>query len=562
MKAQDAAYRGLAVVSLVALLFGTVTVTSGPMLSGAEGLVPPAHAVAPSDWDGNIDDTIPPGGAGRVAEATQRSSVMFIENVGQFDEEARFRAYGGDRDLWLTKEGLWITVPSSEAGNPRPPWAEGALQESEARPAVALRLSFVGANPQPRIQPFQPSNTRVSYFNGNDPSQWHRDVPVWGGVRYVDLYPGVDLEIAGLESQGTWRLVVRDPGFPVSDVRLRVEGAQDVRLEGDLLRLHTAVGDLTLPLLGVEGALLQAEPRTSRTEPGAFEVAAPFPFPSSRSRSVSRQARTDDLLYATFLGGSDTDWASGVAVDQAGAAYVAGYTRSSDLPTAPGAFDAIHNGDGDAFVAKLDASGSGLAYATFLGGSRTDNGKGIAVDQAGAAYVVGHTHSSDFPTSSGAFDTIHSGNEDAFVAKLDASGSDLAYATFLGGSDKDYGHGIAVDQAGAAYVVGSTRSSDFPIALYAFDDTYNGDYDAFVIKLNATGSDLAYATFIGANNWDSGYDIAVDGARVAYVTGRTESSGFPSTPGAFDITHNGDEDAFVVKLNASGSDLDLGFTSF
>jgi hypothetical protein len=250
----------------------------------------------------------------------------------------------------------------------------------------------------------------------------------------------------------------------------------------------------------------------------------------------------------------------GIAVDGTGAAYVTGLTDSSDFPTTLGASDTTYNGGGDAFVSKLNSTGSTLAYSTYLGGSSSDEGFGIALDGTGAAYVTGLTASSDFPTTLGAFDTSHNGALDAFVTKLNSTGSALLYSTYLGGSSSDlggteldYGSGIAVDGTGAAYVTGQTRASDFPTTLGAFDTTYNGGQDAFVSKLNSTGSALLYSTYLGGSRGDSGSGIAVDAAGAAYVTGLTGSANFPTTLGAFDTSYNGNGDAFVTKLDMIGA---------
>ena len=266
------------------------------------------------------------------------------------------------------------------------------------------------------------------------------------------------------------------------------------------------------------------------------------------------------LVYATLLGGSDDDYGHGVVVGGNGSAYMAGETDSSNFPTTPGAFDTSYNGgDGaDAFVARLNSAGSGLVYATYLGGSRFDAGYGITVNVSGSAYVTGETGSSNFPTTSGAFDTSYNGGDiDAYVVKLNPAGSGLAYATFLGGSGGDWGNLITVNVNGSAYVVGPTGSSNFPTTPGSFDTGYNGgDRDAFVVKLNPAGGGLAYATFLGGNGTDFGNGIAVDGSGSAYVVGRTGSSDFPTTPGSFDTSYNGgDRDAYVAKLNPSGSGL-------
>ena len=289
------------------------------------------------------------------------------------------------------------------------------------------------------------------------------------------------------------RLAVQ-PGADLSVVRLRAEGADAVALDEDVLHLSTAAGEVAVPLLLTPGASTAAAVQPQGAQ--VFDVTAPFTLspPRRQSKIENPQSPADnltDLLYGTFLGGSDYDYGYGIAADGAGNAYVTGLTRSSNFPTTPGAFDPSFNGgDDDAFVAKLNPAGSGLVYATFVGGSDGDRGCGIALDSAGSAFVTGWTESSDFPTTSGAFDTSHN-NVDAFVVKLNPVGSGLAYATFVGGSYVDYGLGIAVDGAGSAYVVGSTASEDFPTTLGAFDRSYNDwcswCYDAFVVKLNAIG---------------------------------------------------------------------------
>ena len=259
------------------------------------------------------------------------------------------------------------------------------------------------------------------------------------------------------------------------------------------------------------------------------------------------------LVYSTFVGGSGIDLALGIAVDTSGSAYVTGRTGSLNFPTTVGAFDTTHNGVFNAFVTKLNPSGSALVYSTFLGGLSFDQANDIAVDASGSAYVTGETFSPDFPTAS-AFDSTTNGESEAFVTKLNPAGSALVYSTFLGGSSGDFGRGIAVDTSGSAYVTGATFSPNFPTTAGAFDTTHNGSSDVFVTKFNPSGSaPLVYSTFLGDSDDDVGSGIAVDASGSAYVTGETKSPNFPTTVGAFDTTHNGELDVFVTKLNPSGS---------
>ncbi len=518
------------------------------------------------------------------SDASSRSSpVMFVENAGQWDERARFQVWGAPAGtMWLAEDAIWITVveraPSQVAGSPvdrlqrfRPEPADLEPETSQLK-AVNIKLSFVDANPHPRIEPFGRLDTVVSYFIGNEPDQWRPAVPVWGGVRYVDLYPGVDLEITSEGGQMVQRLTTR-PGADLEAVRLWIEGADAVAVDGETLRLGTAEGEVAWPLLRVDRlqvSMLKIEgPDVENLQPlgvQAFDIAAPFAPANAdlQSAIANPQSPADnpaDLLYGTFLGGNVDEWEDhglAIAVNTSGAIYVTGQTDTADFPTSPGAFDRSYNGgESDAFVAMLNPSGTALTYATFLGGSNKDWGAGIAADGSGAAYVTGGTASADFPTTSGAFDRSYGGgNYDVFVVKLNAFGSALTFATFLGGSSSEWSYGIAVDGSGAAYVTGWTWSSTFPTTSGAFDQSFNGASDAFVVKLNASGSTLAYGTFLGGSGGDTGADIAVGANGAAYVTGGTASTDFPTSSGAFDRSYNGGgADAFVVKLSVSGSAL-------
>jgi len=252
-------------------------------------------------------------------------------------------------------------------------------------------------------------------------------------------------------------------------------------------------------------------------------------------------------------------------VDGAGHAYVTGETSSTaaTFPETSGAFQAAKSDFLDAFVAKVNPSGSALVYASYLGGTGFDVGNGVAVDGAGNAYVVGQTDSkaATFPITPGAFQPANAGGLDAFVAKVNPSGSALAYSSFLGGSGEfDRGNAVALDGAGNAYVAGETDSpaATFPDTPGAFQPTNDGGIeDAFVAKVNPSGSALAYASFLGGSGDDRAFGIAVDGAGNAYVAGKATSTAatFPETSGAFQAASGGGDDAFVAKVNPSGSAL-------
>jgi hypothetical protein len=263
------------------------------------------------------------------------------------------------------------------------------------------------------------------------------------------------------------------------------------------------------------------------------------------------------LEYSTFLGGGGNDHGESIAVDQAGRAYVTGGASGAVIPfpTTETAPDTTHNGSTDAFVTRFTASGDDLEYSTFLGGALFDLGEGVAIHGSESAYVVGATSSPNFPTTAGSIDTTHNGSTDAFVTRLNASGTTLESSSFLGGSGTDNGIDIATDATGRAYVTGSTEDAvtDLPTTVGAFDTTHNGTFDAFVTRISSDAAVLDYSTFLGGSLLEAGMGIDVAGSTEAYVTGETRDgpTDFPTTPGAFDTSPNGGDDAFVAKVETS-----------
>jgi hypothetical protein len=298
------------------------------------------------------------------------------------------------------------------------------------------------------------------------------------------------------------------------------------------------------------------------TTPGAFQRVCQRPCSGHGNAFVTKlNPAGSKLVFSTYLGGSGADWGGTIAVDDAGSAYLTGATSSPNFPTTPGAFQTVC-GDvgcalGDAFLTKLNPTGTALVYSTYLGGSDIDYGRGIAVDSAGNAYVTGGTISTNFPTTPSAIQTICGDPGctlgDAFVAKLNPTGSALVYSTYLGGSSYEIGTAIAADSAGDAYVIGWTGSPDFP-TKNPIQANYAGGGDAFIAKLNPSGTALTYSTYLGGSGEDNGNAIAVDGTGNVYVTGGTSSTDFP-TMDPVQAANVGYSNAFVATLNASGKAL-------
>ncbi|WP_309495569.1 SBBP repeat-containing protein [Mechercharimyces sp. CAU 1602] len=263
------------------------------------------------------------------------------------------------------------------------------------------------------------------------------------------------------------------------------------------------------------------------------------------------------LIYSTYLGGTSVDVGFDIALDTLNNVYVTGSTQSTNFPVTSNAFQTMYRGGTDAFVTKINSLGSSLIYSTYLGGTSFDTGNGIAVDATGSAYVTGSTDSTNFPITSGSFQTMITGDREVFVLKLSSTGSSLIYSSYLGGDLVDSGNGIAVDTSGSAYVTGFADSTNFPVTSGAFQTMATEGISAFVTKMSPLGMSLIYSTYLGGSQNDFGRGIALDGANQAYIGGFTSSStNFPVTANAFQTLYGGGSfDGFVARLNPSGSKL-------
>ena len=386
-----------------------------------------------------------------------------------------------------------------------------------------------------------------NYFIGNDPAQWHTNVPQYARIQFEGVYPGIDQVWYGNQRRLEYDFVVA-PGADAKQIQVAYEGVESLRVEanGDLV-LRTALGEMR-----------QQKPRVYQEIGGRqVEVAAQYAIVARNRVSFElagydrkRGLRIDPvvLAYSTYLGGSDTDAGGGIAVDGTGSAYITGCTTSTstNFPT-QSPYQATYQGGYDVFVTKLTPAGNALAYSTYLGGSGNDQGSGIAVDAAGYAYVTGSSTSYNFPTQL-PYQATLKGSTNVFVTKLTPAGT-LAYSTYLGGSGNDQGNGIAVDGAGSAYVAGQTKSTNFPTRS-AYQAMLKGTANAFVTKLTPSGNALAYSTYLGGTSSDSANGIAVDAAGSAYVTGTTASPNFP-TQLPYQATLKGSTNVFVTKLSSA-----------
>jgi hypothetical protein len=413
-------------------------------------------------------------------------------------------------------------------------------------PSRSFSIGFAGAAADARLSGVEPLLARSNYITGQDPSNWRTGVPNYSKVKAAGLYPGIDALYYGTGREMEFDLMVA-PGADPSALRLTFDGVERVEAgSAGALRLRS----------GDEEVLLRRPRAFQQAGAARREVRAGYVIESERNARLdlgsydpSQPLTLDPVIsFSTHLGGGG-EIGHAIAVDDLGNVYVAGESPSLLFPTkAP--FQATLGGQVDAFVTKISADGSGFVYSTYLGGSADDRAQAIAVDPWGNVYLTGSTRSADFPV----FKAVQprpasTATGDAFITKLSSDGSTLLYSTYLGGGDDDIGNGIAVDSTGAACIVGSTRSSDFPTRL-PLQTGSGGQSDAFLARLNPDGNKLIFSTYLGGSGSDFGRGIALDGAGNACVTGTTSSADFPLRS-ALQATFGGGSAPFVAKVSLS-----------
>lgn len=527
-------------------------------------------------------------------ELTSMPGNFTTTSVGYFiydQNNNSFLTYGGHHNFRLRSDGITVILPAGTAD-----------------------VQFLGTSSDVHISGQNLVQAKANYFIGNDPAQWQLQAPMYTEVVYPSLYPGIDLVYSLQNGQLKSDFYIH-PNADISRILIQYTDQTALSLQDNAL-------DIRLP----SGEILHEH------IPGAYQdidgqrqiVHVDFQLLNDTTYTFALQEGYNPeypliidpiLIYNTYVGGSGQDEGWAIAIDKTGASYITGITRSVDFPmTQP----EQHASGNDVFVAKIDAQGQ-LAYVSIFGGFSGEEGNGIAIDDAGNAYIGGETFSTDFPLLN-AWQPYFAGYEDAFILKVDSQGN-LVYSTYLGGSrgdeidniyadsagnvyvggevysddfplvtpwsNKVYGvddedgfisildaHGvliystyisapkrdqvfrIAVDQEGYVYGTGMTSSSDFPL-VNPYQSAYGGDWDdCFVFKLDPWTNTMIYSTFLGGVGRDECWGLAVDAEGAAYVTGFTLSTNFPLT-NAIQSQHHGDFDAFVTKLAPTGNTLDF-----
>jgi hypothetical protein len=542
--------------------------------------------------------------------------LHFELNQGQIDARVQFFARGTGYSLFLDGKSAVLSLHDPAVTNRDP-----AVQPAPV-PGGTLQMQVIGANAAVRAVGEDELPGKVNYFLGNDPAQWRTDIPTYAKVEYPDAYQGIDLSYYGNQQQLEYDFVVKpgadpatialkfigadQPGIDgqgdlvldtagrtlvqhkpiiyqeVNGVRRLIEGGyvlkgrQEIGFQiGDYDPTQTLVIDPVIAYstylggsmddtgnaIAVDGAgnVYVTGDTTSTNFPTVSPMQPTYGGGTSNVFVAKLDPRGTTLLYSTYLGGEGFDRGNGIAVDPTGSVYITGKSNSRKFPITAGAFEDTFRGpEYDGFVTKISPAGDRLSYSTYLGGDDNDAAIAIAVDSSGNAYVTGGTKAHDFPVTRSAYQGANNGGTNAFITELNATGTDVLYSTFLGGSFTDRGDAIAVDSSGLVYVAGHTDSDDFP-TKDALQAVYGGGLDdAFVAKLNPqdSGDDsLVYSTYLGGSGSEKGLGIAVDGAGNVYLAGETSSSDFPVVNALQPRYGGGTSNAFVAKINSAGTAL-------
>ncbi len=467
---------------------------------------------------------------GKLKQLFAEQPLAFETNAGQAGPYVKFLAQGPGAQLLLSAGEAALVTASSN-----------------------FRFRFAGANPAANVRGEQQLTERRNYLLGNNCAKWQTDVSTFRRVTYEDIYPGINLTYYGNHGEIEYDFAVAagvDPGV------IRLAFDRDVR------RKIAANGDLVLRKGRQE--IVERRPQIYQEINGTRQKIDGH-YVLLRNQEVGFEIGDYDkslpliidptLVFSTFLGGGADDLGSSITLDSNGNVYVTGTTSSANFPTQGPAYP-NNKGLSDIFVTKFDGATGNIVYSTYIGGSGIDRADAIAIDSNGNAYVVGRVDSTstDFPSTPGSFAPAYRGGDfDGVVLKLNPQGNALVYSGFLGGEENDSVQGIAVDANGVAYVTGGTKSNSFPTSVGTYQGSRAGDTDAFLTKINASGSGLLYSTFIGGAGTDRGSGVAIDGNGIAYVAGYGASPDFP-TEDPFQAGFGGSFDAFIAKFdtNASG----------
>ncbi|MGD9346385.1 MAG: SBBP repeat-containing protein [Candidatus Aminicenantes bacterium] len=549
------------------------------------------------------------GNTRNILNKSSSLQIPFIENKGQIENDSMkyyAQTFGGA--VFVTEKGQIVySFPFFEDSKSR--------TKNTKYKGWVIRETLVGSPPVEAIGR-ERAITKVNTFKGKDPSKWKREIPTYNSVSLGEVYEGIELNLRAY-GNNIEKIFTVGPGAHLSDIRLKLEGITnlDISEKGEL-EMKTGLGmvSFTEPVAyqkegetrnPVDLAYVIHDADTYGFEAGSYDrtkplvidplIASTFLGAGNGERGnaivirgdyvvVSGWARTgfpttpgaydetfnlgdsdafisildDDLttlIASTYLGGNQSEPLHSLTVDDTGNIYITGYTDSADFPTTPGAYNENFTGLFDVFVSKLNWSLDTLLASTLIGGTYAEYGHSITLDESDDVYITGYTYSTNYPTTSGAYDETDNPGIDVFISKFDNGLTSLLASTYLGGNDGDFGNTLFMYGTDTLFVAGDTRSTDFPTTSGVYDESFNGGQDVFIAKFDTGLSTLSTSTLIGGDDFDrlqEGISMVLDASGNVYIAGETYSANYPTTPGAYDESYNGGTyDAFVSLLNNS-----------
>lgn len=511
--------------------------------------------------------------------SANQSQILFVENKNQWERFIHYEAEIKGGKLFLEKNRFTYVFFNQQDIERLHPEHENTPTEIRLH---AMRVSLVNSNSKCLILPSEKEDYYRNYFIGSDPSKWASEVGLYKDVSYQNVYSKIDLRFYSQNSNLKYDFIVK-PGGNVNSIALNYEGTDEMRIEDGSLIIKTSVGEI----IEQKPYAFQLIGGVKKEVPCSFKLkenTIRFLFPEGYDHKFPLII-DPTLIFSSYSGSSADNWGFTATYDAAGNAYAGGNVNSIGYPVTTGAYKVSYNGGGssgngwscDMAIAKFNPTGTAILYATYLGGSDNEQPQSLVVDKNNNLLIFGVSYSSNFPTTTGAYQTTKSGGGDIVVSKLNPSGSTLLASTFIGGSNDDGVNSTAIDNvygpikynygddargeiiadANNYYVSSCTQSSNFPTTTGAFQTGYgNGGQDGVVLKINSNLTNLIWSTYLGGNGMDAAYSCLLDAGGNLFVTGGTSSSNFPTTAGSIHSTYQGGAaDGFITHLGSNGNSV-------
>ena len=507
------------------------------------------------------------------------SYLNYTENKGQWDAKILYKTDFRGGNLFVENDAFTFVFYPKNGVPSHHTHTKTEYEQQKNLTFHALRMEFEGVLPNHQVIPSETQSFYQNYFIGNDPKKWASHVPVHKTVLHKNMYKGIDVKVFGRGNNVRYDFILSAGADPAT-IQLKFIGHDRLFLRNEQLVIKTSGGEVIQeqPYAYQE----QKDGSVKKITCNYVLAGDHLGFKVTGDYNKNLPLVIDPtLIFSTYTGSTSDNWGMSASFDISGNAYTAGICFGSGYPTTPGAFQLAFLGPGvypggDITLSKFNSTGSTLLFSTYLGGTNIESPQSITVDNNNCLIVLGRTYSPDFPVISGCYDLIKSGGTDITVTKFNSTGTALLGSTFIGGSlddginfndseiilgslKKNYADdargAIHVDANNNIYVASSTASSDFPITPGCFQPSNGGMQDGCVFKFNPTITTLLYSSYIGGSANDAAYNLALDALNGLYLTGGTESSNFPTTPGALITSYGGNIDGFVTHISPSANTI-------